>query len=146
MALRMQHLKRKHKRSVEVQDSNTKEAQGNNEEIHEVGSQLAHGAPDSEQYLYGVHGLSGGTPDSLRREAHNQALSSYSTGLSGVHRTVFVTVDCYRPQRLTAIDPNGRLTWPGHQTVNSRCPVHRTVQRARRQKQQLFCPTANESI
>jgi hypothetical protein len=38
----MQHLKRRHKRSIEVQDSRTKETQGNNEEIHEVDSQPAH--------------------------------------------------------------------------------------------------------
>jgi hypothetical protein len=38
----MQHLKRRFKRSKEVQDLRTKEAQGNNEEIHEVGSQLVH--------------------------------------------------------------------------------------------------------
>jgi hypothetical protein len=38
----MQHLKRRHKRSVEFQDSRTKEAQGINKEIHKVGSQLAH--------------------------------------------------------------------------------------------------------
>jgi hypothetical protein len=38
----MQHLKRRHKRSIEVQDSRTKEAQGNNEQIHEVGSRPAH--------------------------------------------------------------------------------------------------------
>jgi hypothetical protein len=35
----MQHLKRRDKICIEVQDSRTKEAQGNNEEIHEVGSQ-----------------------------------------------------------------------------------------------------------
>jgi hypothetical protein len=37
----MQHLKRRHKRSIEVQDSRIKEAQGNNEEIHEMGNQPA---------------------------------------------------------------------------------------------------------
>jgi hypothetical protein len=37
----MQHIKRRHKRCIEVQDSRTKEAQGNSEEIHEVGSQPA---------------------------------------------------------------------------------------------------------
>jgi hypothetical protein len=41
-ALRMQHLKRRHKRCVEVQDSRTKVAQANSEEIHEVSSQPAH--------------------------------------------------------------------------------------------------------
>jgi hypothetical protein len=37
----MQHLKRRHKKSIEVQDSKTKEAQGISEEIHEVASQPA---------------------------------------------------------------------------------------------------------
>jgi hypothetical protein len=37
--VRMQHLKRRHKKSLEVQVSRTKEAQGNNEVIQEVGSQ-----------------------------------------------------------------------------------------------------------
>jgi hypothetical protein len=47
----MQHLKRRHKKSIEVQDSITKEAQENSEEIHEVGCQQRNGgAPDSEQY------------------------------------------------------------------------------------------------
>jgi hypothetical protein len=34
----MQHLKRRHKRSVEVQDSRSKEAQENSEEIQEEDS------------------------------------------------------------------------------------------------------------
>jgi hypothetical protein len=38
----MQHLKRRHKRSIEIQYSRIKETQGNNEEIHEVGSQPVH--------------------------------------------------------------------------------------------------------
>jgi hypothetical protein len=58
----MQHLKRRNKRNIEVQDSRTKEAQGNNEEIHELDSQLAH---------WWRTELSGGTQCSLRREAHN---------------------------------------------------------------------------
>jgi hypothetical protein len=41
-ALRMQHLKRRYKRIIEVQGSRIKEAQRNNEEIDEVGSQPAH--------------------------------------------------------------------------------------------------------
>jgi hypothetical protein len=60
--MRMQHLKRRHKNSLEVQDSRTKEAQRISEEIHEEGSQPAH---------RWCTGLSGGTSDSLRREAHN---------------------------------------------------------------------------
>jgi hypothetical protein len=35
----MQHFKRRPKRSIEVQDSRSKEAQENSEEIQEVGSQ-----------------------------------------------------------------------------------------------------------
>jgi hypothetical protein len=37
----MQHLKRRHEKSLEVEDSRTKEGQRISEEIHEVGSQLA---------------------------------------------------------------------------------------------------------
>jgi hypothetical protein len=37
----MQHLKRRPKRCVEVQDSRSKEAQGNSEEIQEEGTQIA---------------------------------------------------------------------------------------------------------
>jgi hypothetical protein len=40
-ALRMQHLKRRRKKSLEVHVSRTKEAQRISEEIHEVGSQPA---------------------------------------------------------------------------------------------------------
>jgi hypothetical protein len=44
----MQHLKRRPKRCVEVQDSRPKEIQENSEEIQEVGSQPAHWwTPDS---------------------------------------------------------------------------------------------------
>jgi hypothetical protein len=111
----VQHLKRRHKRSVEVQDSRTKEAQGNSKEIHEVGSQpgalVAHRTVNSN--------LSGGTPESLRRGARNQAPSSCSIGLPGVHWTVRVMVGS-----------NGRLLPTirsadvvGHRIVNSACPV-----------------------
>jgi hypothetical protein len=45
----MQHLKRRHKKSLEVQDSRTKEAQRISEEIHEEDSQQrTGGAPESE--------------------------------------------------------------------------------------------------
>jgi hypothetical protein len=69
----MQHLKRRHKKSSEVQDSRTKEAQRISEEIHKVGSQpvpwwrtgqhtvLVRCAPDCPV----------GHPDNLRREAQN---------------------------------------------------------------------------
>jgi hypothetical protein len=55
-----------------------------------------------------------GTPGSLRREAHNGHSQA-------------VAPDCLgngRIQRSIAIDPNGRLMWPGHQTVNSACLVY----------------------
>jgi hypothetical protein len=114
----MQHLK-KHKRSIEVQNSRTKEAQGNNEEIHEVGSQPAHSGCSTEQSA--------------------QRGQTVNSNLSGVHQTVCtegpttrrpraVAPDCLcasdslgngRIQRSTATDPNGRLTWLGHRTVSS---------------------------
>jgi hypothetical protein len=93
-------------------------------------SQRSGGAPDSEHYLSGVHRTVRWVPDSLSREARNQGLSGLSTGLFGAHQTVLPTVNCYRPQRSAHV---------------ARAPdmsdVHRTVRCARRQKQQLFCPT-----
>jgi hypothetical protein len=89
----MQHLKRRHKKSLEVQDSRTKKAQGNSEEIHEVDSQPAHWWHTGQWtvtcpvYI----GLSGGTLGSLRRGAR-KAPSGCSTGLSGVHWTIWVMV------------------------------------------------------
>jgi hypothetical protein len=74
----MQHLKRRHKKSLEVQDSRTKEAQENSKEIHEVGSQPASGgAPNSEQYPFRC------APDSLHRGARSEAPLGCSTGQSG---------------------------------------------------------------
>jgi hypothetical protein len=55
----MQHLKRRPKRCVEVQDSRPKEAQENSEEIQEVGSQPA---------LWWRTRHVRCAPDSLRRE------------------------------------------------------------------------------
>jgi hypothetical protein len=70
----MQHLKRRHKRSIEVQDSRTKEAQRNNEEIHEVGSQPAHWWRTGQCTITCsvCIGLSDETPGNLCREAHNE--------------------------------------------------------------------------
>jgi hypothetical protein len=70
----MQHLKRRPKRCVEVQDSRSKEAKGNSEQIQEEGSQPAliwWRIPDNEQYMFGVHQTVRCVPDSLSREARN---------------------------------------------------------------------------
>jgi hypothetical protein len=76
--------------------------------------------------------------------------------LSGVHRTVCTegptdmhpwaaALDCPvctgksgngRIQQSTVVDPNGWLTWPGHQTVNNACPVRPSTESC------CFCPTA----
>jgi hypothetical protein len=83
-------------------------------------------------------------PDNLCREVHSQGLSGtiapdypVCTGQSGQRSAVAL-------QRLTAIDLNGQLTWPGHWTciVCIRLSgVHRTIRCALRHKQQLFYPT-----
>jgi hypothetical protein len=72
--LRMQHLKRRHKICVEVQDSRTKEAQRKKmkKSKKRAVSQRSGGALDSEQYLFGVHRIVLCVLDSLSREAHNQ--------------------------------------------------------------------------
>jgi hypothetical protein len=85
----MQHLKRRSKRCVEVQDSKQKEAQRKSEEIQEEGSQPT---------LWWRTKHVRCALDSLCREVH-KALGRCSTELSGVHRIVWPTVDCYRPQR-----------------------------------------------
>jgi hypothetical protein len=73
-----------------------KKPKRNNEEIHEVSSQPAlYGTSDSEQYLSGVHRTiqySSETPDSLRRKPATRYSRGCSTGLSGMHRTVWVTI------------------------------------------------------
>jgi hypothetical protein len=51
--------------------------------------------------------------DSLRREVHTErsrAVAQDNLGNDWI-------------QQSTTTDPNGRLTCPGHQTVNSGCPV-----------------------
>jgi hypothetical protein len=101
--MRMQHIKRRHKRSIEVQDSRTKEVQ-NSEEIHEVGTQKC----------------TGGAPDSLRREAHNGRSRAVAPDYLVCAPDILGND---RIQRSTTTYPNGRLTWPGHQTVNKPCPV-----------------------
>jgi hypothetical protein len=82
------------KKSIVVQDSRTNEAQVNNEEIHEVGSQTATwwGTGQWTVPCPVCTGLSGETPGSLRRGARSEAPSICSTGLSDVHRTIWVTI------------------------------------------------------
>jgi hypothetical protein len=101
----MQHLKRRHKNSLEVQDSRTREAQRISKEIHEEGSQPAHWWC-SRQRTVPVRcapDCSVGHLDSLRREAHN--------GCSGA--VASDSVGNGRIQRSIATDPNSRLMWQG---------------------------------
>jgi hypothetical protein len=67
-------------------------------------SQRSGGAPDSEQYLFGVHwtvqcapDYPVGTKQSKQRGPQPGTLERYSTGQSGQQSDP--TVDCYRPQR-----------------------------------------------
>jgi hypothetical protein len=64
----MQHLKRRHKKSLEVQDSRTREAQRINKEIlKRAVSQRTGGAPDSEHYpVRCAADCPVGHPDTLR--------------------------------------------------------------------------------
>jgi hypothetical protein len=112
----MQNLKRRHKKSLEVQDSRIKEAQRISEEIHEVGSQPAPGgAPDSEQYpVRCAPDCPMGHLDSLHRGTHRQAPSGCSTGRIVGQRSD-PTINCCRPQRAADM--------AGHRTVNSACLV-----------------------
>jgi hypothetical protein len=76
----MQHLKRRHKRGIEVQDSRGKEAQKKQQRNPRSG-QLAntlvvHRTVNSN--------LSGGTPGSLRREAHNGHSQTVASDYPGV--------------------------------------------------------------
>jgi hypothetical protein len=118
----MQHLKRRHKKSIKVQDSITKEAQENSEEIHEVGCHPAHWWRTGQWTVPCLvcTELSGGTPDSLCRGAHNQAPSGCSTRLSGVHWIVWITVESNgRLLQTPTIGWHGQGT--GQWTVLVRC-------------------------
>jgi hypothetical protein len=109
----MQHLKRRHKKSREAQDSRIKEAQKNQRRNPRKGQSV------SALVVHRTVWYSGGTPGSLRREAHNG-------------RSWVVALDCPvctrlfdngRIQQSTVADLNGRLTWLGHRTANIACPV-----------------------
>jgi hypothetical protein len=93
------------KKSLEVEDSRTKEDQRIDEEIHEVGSQPAFWWRTGQwtTHVWFVPDCPVGHPNSLRREAQKRAFSGYSTGQSGSGRI----------QRSTAVDLNDRLAWQG---------------------------------
>jgi hypothetical protein len=118
----MQHLKRRLKRCVEVQDSRKKRSPKDTvkKSTNWAISQHFGGAPDSEQYLSGVH-------QTVRWDIEQSAQRGPQLGaLKSWHRTVRCAPNILgngQIQRSTAIDPNGRLTWPGHQLVNNGCPV-----------------------
>jgi hypothetical protein len=130
----MQHLKRRHKRTLEVEDSRTKKAQRISKEIHEVGSQPA---PwwRTGQWIASCLVCTDcpvGHPDSLRREAHDGRSRSVAPDYLGNGRI----------QRSTATDPNGRLTWQAPNNEQCMSGAHRIVQCVRRQKVVAFCPMA----
>jgi hypothetical protein len=68
----VQHLKRRPKRCVEVQDSRRKEAKRNTEAV----SQRSGGAADSGQYISGVH-------RTVRCETRQSEQRACNQGLSG---------------------------------------------------------------
>jgi hypothetical protein len=129
----MQHLKRRHKRYVEVQDSRGKEAQkkqrGNPWSGQSASALMAHRIVNSN--LSGVHQTVRWDTGNLRRGVYNQAPSDCSTGQSSNGRI----------QRSTATDLKSRLTRQGTEqwTVLVRCapdcPVHPSTESC------CFCPT-----
>jgi hypothetical protein len=143
--MRIQHLKRRHKKMRKSPRlNNKKKPEGISKETLEEGYQPVPGAaPDSEQYMSGVHrtvrcasdcpvrtGLSDGTTGQSAQRGRGQAPSGCSTGLSGVHRTI----GNGRIQRSTATDANGWLTWRAPDTAQCLSdgaldyPVHPTTE------------------
>ena len=133
--MRMQHLKRRHKKMHRSPILKNKEARRNQRRNPRQGLSA------SARWRTGHRcpvctGLSGEAPDSLRREAAERRSLAVApdcpvcTGLSGVHRTV----RCAR----SATVGNGRLRHLrkgiGHRTLSG---VHRTVRCARRQKARM---------
>jgi hypothetical protein len=108
----MQHLKRRHKRCVEVQDSRIKEAQKKHQRNPGSGQSasalVAHRTVNSTCPV--CTGLSDGTPGSLRREPATRRSRAIApdclvcTGLSGVHQTVWCA-----PDNLAMVGSNGQL-------------------------------------
>jgi hypothetical protein len=87
-AIRMQHLKRRHKKkhiSPRLKNKRSPKETVMKSKKRTVSQRLvAHRTMNSNRPV--------GQLDSLRRGARGQAPSGCSTGLSGVHRTVWVTV------------------------------------------------------
>ena len=94
---------------------NKKNPKEHNKEIHEVGSQPAHWWRTGQWTITCPvgHGTVCTERHATRRSRAVAPDCPVCTGQSGNGRI----------QRSTTIDPNGRLTWPGHRTVNSACPV-----------------------
>jgi hypothetical protein len=94
-------------------------------------SQRPGGAPDSEQYL------SGGTPRQSALRGPQRALLGCSTGLSSVHRTIWLTVRSngrlLQTQRSADVAGTGQSG--AHQTCTVHCPVYPSTESC------CFCPT-----
>jgi hypothetical protein len=139
--MRMQHLKRRHKKMHRSPILKNKEARRNQRRNPRQGL-------SASAWWRTGHWCPVCTGLSAQR-GHRQALSGCSTGLSGVHRTV----RCANGQKAT-VESNGRLLqaptvgWRGvHRTSTVQCPVvHRTVRCTRRQKAAAFCPTASWGV
>jgi hypothetical protein len=127
--MRMQHLKRSHKkmhRSPILKNKRSPKKSAKESKMRAVSQRLvAH-----RTVLSGVHRtVRCGTGQSAQR-GHRQALSGCSTGLSGVHRTD----GNGRIQRSTATGTNGRLMWRAPDTAQwmsggaPDCPVHPTIE------------------
>jgi hypothetical protein len=109
----MQHLNRRPKRCVEVQDSRQKEAQENSEEIQEV---------DSQPALWWRIGHVRCAPDSRRRELHRIGL------LGAIAQDSLANGRLQLYHRSTAAALNGRLLQPS--TVGC-CSPQRSADAAR---------------
>jgi hypothetical protein len=127
--MRMQHLKRRHKRvhrSPILKNKRSPKKSAKKPKKRAVSQRLvAH-----RTVLSGVHWTVRWSTGQSAQRSHRQALSGCSTRLSGVHRT-----DCNgRIQRSTATGANGRLTWRAPDTGQllsggaPDCPVHPTTE------------------
>jgi hypothetical protein len=130
--MRMQHLKRRHKkmyRSPRLKNKRSPKKSAKKSEKRAVSQRLvAHRIVKNTCPVR--TGLSGGTTGQSAQRGHWKAPSGYSTGLSGVHRTV----GNGRIQRSTATSANGRLTWRAPDSAQCLsggapdCPVHPTTE------------------
>jgi hypothetical protein len=122
----MQHIKRRHKRCIEVQYSGTKEAQKkqwrNPCRGQSASALVAHQTVNNTCLVWTR--LFGVTSGCLRREAAARGSWGCSTGLFG--QLLDPTVDCYRTQRLADVARAPEMSG-----------VHWTIWCARRQSSQL---------